>query len=207
MLELPAAAQRASPIERADAHVLRLAGGARHHPVIRFAGACSEIADQPPLVLLSSATLAAGLLLHRPRLTRTGGRMLASHLLATFVKTLIKDRVDRTRPHLLVDRDEYRMAAGDSEKSEERSFPSGHTAGAVAVTRAIGREYRGAVVPAALAAAAVAAVQVPRCKHYPSDLAAGAAIGWLAEAAVDQVARRLTKRTRDDGGAPETGSA
>lgn len=203
MLDLPAAAQRASAIERVDAHAARIAGRVRDHPAIRFAGACSEVADQPPLVLLSSATLAAGLLLHRPRLARAGGRMLASHLLATLLKTIIKDRVDRTRPHLLVERDEYRMTAGDSAKSEERSFPSGHTAGAVAVTRALGREYRGAVVPAALAAAAVAAVQVPRCKHYPSDLAAGAVLGWLAEIVVDQVARRLPERASPDRPAPE----
>lgn len=197
MSVLPPAAQRASPIERADAHVLRIAGGARHHPVVRIAGALSEVADQPPLILLSSATLAAGLLLHRPRLARAGGRMLASHLLATFAKTLIKNRIDRTRPHLLMDNDEYRMAAGDSEKSEERSFPSGHTAGAVAVTRAFAREYDRAVVPAAVVAGAVAAIQVPRCKHYPSDLAAGAVIGWLAEAAVDHILRRLPSVHRD----------
>ncbi len=35
------------------------------------------------------------------------------------------------------------------------------------------------------AAALVAAAQVPRCAHYPTDVIAGAAIGLAAEAATN----------------------
>jgi len=80
---------------------------------------------------------------------------------------------------------------GRSRSKEETSFPSGHSAGAVAVAQAFARElpeYRGA----ALAGAGfIAVAQVPRGAHYPTDVAAGLAIGWLSEVAVDRAARLL----------------
>ena len=191
MAQLPEDARSASPIERADAHAATYAAQARNHPLIKIAGPLSEAADQPPLIVASSVTFVAGLVLGQPKLARAGARMLASHLLATWIKGLIKDRVDRTRPHLLVDEEEYRMEPGTSEKSEERSFPSGHTAGILAVTRALSREYPQTGLAGAAVTLAIAGVQVPRGKHYPSDLAAGAVVGWAAEAAVDEVARQI----------------
>ncbi|SFR79409.1 phosphatase PAP2 family protein [Sphingomonas jatrophae] len=190
-MDIPDAAQDATPIERADVRVAQAAACAREHPLVRAGGKLSELADQPPLIAISAATLAAGLLLRRPRLARAGARMLASHLLATAAKTVIKNRVDRTRPNLLVEEGRYEMASGETPGKEMRSFPSGHTAGIVAVTRALTRDYPESSLPGALVSVAVAAVQVPRCAHYPSDLAAGALIGVAAEAAVDRAARLL----------------
>jgi membrane-associated phospholipid phosphatase len=47
----------------------------------------------------------------------------------------------------------------------------------------VARRYPSAAVPAYIAAAGIAAAQVPRCAHYPSDIAAGVLVGLAAEAA------------------------
>ncbi|WP_294262184.1 phosphatase PAP2 family protein [uncultured Sphingomonas sp.] len=184
-----------SAIEAADLRVTRALAPQRHKPEVKEAGRWSEIADQPPLIALSAAVLVAGLAARHAGVARTGGRMLAAHLLATWVKTAIKRSIDRTRPDEALD-DGYRAEPGDSEAHELSSFPSGHTAGAVAVAEAVAREAPGLAAPMRLFAAAVALVQLPRAKHFVSDVVVGAAIGWaserMASAAIDAAERRLT---------------
>ncbi|HEV7254333.1 MAG TPA: phosphatase PAP2 family protein [Mesorhizobium sp.] len=175
----------ASEIEKADVAVVQTVAEHRKHPLVRLAGTFSEVADQPQLTAVCGATLLAGLIGGDPRLTRTGLRMLACHGLATLGKNLIKNAVDRTRPYVLVEEGRYEMRPGHSRESENSSFPSGHTASAMAVARAVAGEYPSLAVPAYGAAAAVAAIQVPRCKHYPSDLAGGLLVGLAASAIVD----------------------
>ena len=76
--------------------------------------------------------------------------MLAAHGLATVAKTVLKDRINRTRPADAIEHDRYCMADGKSKDGELRSMPSGHSAGVIAVTRAAARDYPGATVPLAL---------------------------------------------------------
>lgn len=178
-----------SAVEAADLRVTRALAPHRHKPEVREAGRWSEIADQPPLIAISAAVLVAGLAMRRTGLARTGGRMLAAHLLATGVKTAIKRSIDRTRPDEALD-EGYRAEPGDSEAHELSSFPSGHTAGAVAVAEAVAREAPVLAVPMRLLAAAVALVQLPRAKHFVSDVAVGAAIGWASERVVDALLTR-----------------
>ena len=159
----------------------------RHHPVVKVAGAMSEVADQPPMVAINLATIAAGLIAGNGRLTRTGVRMLAAHGLATLAKGVIKHRIDRARPNEFSDRDDHRPTPGDRDEGPQNSFPSGHTAGAIAVARAVAREYPGAAVPVQGVATAIALIQIPRGTHFPIDVAAGAVIGWAAEAIVARV--------------------
>ena len=83
---------------------------------------------------------------------------------------------------------------GKSQDHELTSFPSGHTAGAVAVAIAVSRDVDGAGVPAALIATGVAAAQPVTGKHYLSDLVAGAAVGWISEALVSAVFDRVAPR-------------
>ena len=175
--------------EAADLAVARAAMPLRHSKAVKAAGAVSEIADQPPLIALCAATLAVGLWRRDARIARAGARMLAAELLATKLKSMVKHQIDRTRPRVLADGKRYKMAKGHSHESGDNSFPSGHTAGAVAVTRALAREFPETKVAGAAVATTVALVQIPRCQHYPSDLAAGAVIGLAAEAAVDAVVR------------------
>jgi membrane-associated phospholipid phosphatase len=147
----------------------------------------SELGDQPQMLILSGGLLALGLVRRDGRMARAGGRMIAAHLLATTVKSLVKHRVDRTRPRSTGNGKDHRPRPGRSRAKEETSFPSGHSAGAIAVARAFARgypEYRGG----ALAAGGfIALAQIPRRAHYPTDVAAGLVIGLAAEKAVDAV--------------------
>ncbi|TCD04793.1 phosphatase PAP2 family protein [Erythrobacteraceae bacterium CFH 75059] len=181
---VPPATEDANAVEQLDVAIAQKAGEYRRTPVIRVLGTMSEVADQPPLIAICAATLAAGLATGRPKLARTGARMLAAHLLATGMKAVIKKSVDRTRPHLLVEENRYESGKGQRNEGPYNSFPSGHTAGAVAVARAVAHEYPAAAPAAGALATAIALVQIPRCAHYVSDITAGAIIGWIAEATV-----------------------
>jgi membrane-associated phospholipid phosphatase len=182
--ETSAAVNDVSALEQADAAVAQAVAPYRHSRTVRLLGWMSEIADQPPLIALCTATLGWGLVSRNPRLARAGARMLASELLATAAKTVVKRSVDRTRPKVLVEEGHYEMHPGDSRGHRINSFPSGHTAGAVTVARAIARDYPEHAAAAYAAAAAIAAIQVPRCTHYPTDIAAGAVVGIASEAIV-----------------------
>lgn len=179
-------------VEKADMSVARSAGKARHHPATKVVGTLSEVGDQPPLRAIAAATMVAGALGRSPHLTGAGVRMLAAHQLATMVKSAIKHAVDRTRPEVVLDGDNYQSGAGKHDGSRFNSFPSGHTAGAVAVARAIGRDYPPIAVPVMVLATGIAIAQVPRGKHYVSDVIAGAIIGVLADAAVEAVVKFAT---------------
>lgn len=193
---LEKAADRSGPVARLDLAVVAAAEPFSDHPAVKVVGAASELADQPPLVTASALVLVAGLVTRRPALARAGARMLAAHGLATLAKTIVKDRIDRTRPQKVAEDGEHRAEPGRSKAGERRSFPSGHSAGAFAVARAVTREYPGAVPVALPAAALASAIQVPRQKHFPSDVVVGVAIGLAAEALVDLAARRLSQRLK-----------
>ena len=171
-------------VERVDRKIARATGGERATPLVQFAGTLSELADQPQLIALSSATILAGLISGKPRLMRTGVRMLASHWLATKTKSFVKHRVDRTRPFVMLGGGSYHARRGSSHAKRENSFPSGHTAGAMAVARAVARDYPASTSTGNVAAAAAGMVQLPRGAHFLSDVLVGAAIGWGAELAV-----------------------
>ena len=163
----------------------------RHHPVARAAGLLAEMADQPQLIVTALGTIGAGVATRRPDLTRGGARMLAAHLVATAMKSAIKRQVDRSRPKHELAGNRTTLRGGHSHDHELSSFPSGHTAGAVAVARALSRDIEGAALPATLAAGAVAATQPATGSHHLSDVVAGAVIGWLAEALVSAVFDRV----------------
>ncbi len=174
----------ASDIEKADVAVTQAVASVRDTLPVRVLGALSELSDQPPLITLSAGTLVVGILRRDRSMAETGGRMLAAHLLATAIKSAIKARIVRTRPNLLVDNADYRMHGGDENDHPVNSFPSGHTAGAVAVACAAVRGHPDRRVAAYGLASGAALMQIPRCTHYPSDVGVGAAIGVAAEAMV-----------------------
>ena len=168
----------------ADVDLALNAGQLRHTTFMSVAGTVSEIADQPPAFTLATAAMIGGLVTGRPRLARTGARVLASLAVATWIKATIKSKVVRTRPHKLLDEGHYETGLDGPDEGPYNSFPSGHTAGAMAVGRAILREYPRTRGAAYSAVAAVGAAQLPSGAHFPIDVAAGALIGLGAEAAV-----------------------
>ncbi|MEU6682922.1 phosphatase PAP2 family protein [Streptomyces sp. NPDC046832] len=79
------------------------------------------------------------------------------------------------------------------DRPDSSSFPSGHTAAAVAFTAAVAPAWPLAGAVCAVPAAMVAVERVQSGAHYPSDVAAGAAIGltgaWLIRRAPRLVLR------------------
>ena len=182
-----------SRIEQAD---LRIATAmeAKDHPLIRATGALSEIGDQPPMIALSVGTAIVGAVRRDRRMVRAGVRMLVAHAFATWTKQAIKAGIVRTRP-ATAQKEGYHSDTGKDTDHAVSSFPSGHTAGAVAVAQAVARDYPAAALPVRGVAAAVAIVQIPRAKHFLSDLVVGAAIALVAErlasTLVDAIDRRI----------------
>lgn len=176
--------QQRKKIERVDRKVARAVGSKRKNLVVRAAGSLSDLADQPPLIALSLLTIGAGLFSESRPLSRTGVRMLLSHLVATQAKSMIKHRIDRTRPFVMLDGGSYHGRKGENPAKQENSFPSGHTAGAVAVARAIAREFPDGAATSYGSAGMAAVLQLPRAAHFASDVIVGAMIGIASEAVV-----------------------
>ena len=183
--------QAAKSVEKADRAVTHKAAAHRDTPIVKATGFLAEIGDQPQLVATSLGTVVIGLVARRPDMIRGGVRMFAAHAAATFVKSAIKSSIDRTRPEKAIEDGKARFEPGDSDDHAQTSFPSGHTAGAVAVARAVSRDIDGAGAPAALVTGVVAAAQPLNGKHYLSDVVVGAAVGWIAEALVSAVFDRV----------------
>lgn len=203
----PAVATSGTRAEEADIAVAEELGRHRRHPVIRVLGAMSEVADQAPSYAICGTVLAAGLAAGKPRLAEAGARMLASVLVAAALKSAVKASVSRTRPHKLLDEGHYDVEAGNSDDRDKHSFPSGHTAGAVAAARGWARACPDLIWPAYGTAAAIALVQVPRAKHYPADIAGGVVVGLAAEAIVAWGAKALRDLAdHHDGAVPRPAS-
>lgn len=156
----------------------------RRTAAVRALTLLAKTGDQPPLLALSGGIVAFGLVRGDRRMAGAGLRMIAAHLLATAGKNFVKHRVDRTRPRSADGPNDHKPKPGRSRAKEKTSFPSGHSAGAIAVARAFARDYPEHRAPALAAGLAVALAQIPRAAHYPSDVAAGLAIGLAAEAVV-----------------------
>lgn len=178
------------PVERLDAVVADCLLPHAEKGTIQALGAVSDLSDQEPLYAAAGATLATAALMRDGPTWRAGTRILAAHLLATGLRGIVKTAVDRTRPDAAADRGEYVLRKGKRKDSDFNSFPSGHTAGAVAVARALGRAYPAGRGAALGLAAMAGAAQVVRSKHFVSDVLAGAVIGLVAEAAVAGLLRR-----------------
>ncbi|QIL01841.1 phosphatase PAP2 family protein [Sphingomonas sinipercae] len=167
-----------------DARIADAAAEYRDTPPVRLWSRFAKLGDQPELRAISGAVIAAGVLLGRGKLFRAGLRMLLAHEAATSAKSFIKHRVDRTRPRSADDARDARPKKGHSRAKRESSFPSGHSAGAIAVASAFARDYPQHRVPALAAAGLVAVGQIPKNAHYPTDVAAGALIGAATEALI-----------------------
>lgn len=174
-------------LSKAEARIIRAAAPRPGSAAEKIAATIGKLGDQPELRTLSAMVIAAGLPGANHRLLRTGIRMLLAHELATLGKDLVKGRIDRTRPHSAKSRREAAVKPGRHTAKAKTSFPSGHSAGSLAVARAVGREYPALEAPALAAAAIVGGLQVPRLAHYPTDVAAGMIVGAVAEAAANLV--------------------
>ncbi len=174
--------------ERVDIRAAQQLARYRHHEAVRVLGRLSQAGDQGPLLMLSGGLLMFGLATGKAHRIRAGGRMLAAVLVATGIKTGLKRLISRTRPNVLLEKGHYAVRALGPNDGPSQSFPSGHTAGAVAAARVLARAYPGVREPAYAGAGAIALTQVLRGSHFPSDVAAGVLIGVAAETLVNRVA-------------------
>jgi membrane-associated phospholipid phosphatase len=174
----------AKPLFWLDRRAKQLFKPYMHSAPVKAIDKAAEIGDQPQMRLLCAGLVAAGLLGAKPRMVRAGVRMLLAHELATYVKGLGKDNVDRKRPRSTSGRKASHPHKGDSDEKELQSFPSGHSAGGVAAACAFASVYPEYRAPALAAGGAVALAQIATCAHYPSDVAAGATIGAASNGAL-----------------------
>ncbi|KAA6218707.1 phosphatase PAP2 family protein [Streptomyces filamentosus] len=149
------AAVAATPTPALDAGLRRLSNAADHSKI--------------------SFAVAAGLALFpgRPRRAALAG-VGAIAIASASANLLGKRLVRRPRP----DREAARVVTGRQvPMPESASFPSGHTASAVAFATAVGVALPPAAVPLGLLASAVGYSRVHTGVHYPGDVAAGAVLG------------------------------
>ncbi|MFJ8108948.1 phosphatase PAP2 family protein [Streptomyces sp. NPDC096132] len=156
-------------------------------PWLRRGGlALEEAAEHTKLWWAAAATMAA---VGGPRGRRAAAAgiaaMAASEVLSNGVAKQVYER--RRPPREWVPPDALR------ERPDSSSFPSGHTAAAVAFSGAVAPVWPAAGAAWGATALLVAGQRLHSGAHYPSDLAAGGAIG-LAAAALARTAPRLLRR-------------
>ncbi|MEU9859873.1 phosphatase PAP2 family protein [Streptomyces sp. NPDC047971] len=171
------AAVAATPTPTLDAGLRRLSRAADHSKI--------------------SFTVAAALAVvpGRPRRAALAG--VGAIAVASAVANLVGKRViRRSRP----DREAARVAVGRHvPMPASASFPSGHTASAVAFATAVGVVLPVAAAPLGVLASAVGYSRVHTGVHYPGDVAAGAVLGVASAAAVLAVGASWTGVRPADG--------
>lgn len=180
-------------VEQADVEVIRSISDWKDTAPVEVLGWLGKMTDQPPIYTFIGGVAAAALIRGDERLLRTSGRMLLAHWLGIRAKNAVKSAVDRTRPQLLIEEGRYEAGKGERDEKEFSSFPSGHTVGAMAVARALMRDYPEHTASGYSVTAAAAVARIAKCDHFVSDTAVGAAIGYVSEAAASTVFDRIEK--------------
>jgi undecaprenyl-diphosphatase len=165
---------------------------------VRLISGVGSMGDQAPLRTVAGVVGFAGLLSGNRRLLRAGIRMILAHELATALKNVVKHRVDRHRPKKAKRREDRKLKKGKRTKKALTSFPSGHSAGSIAVAQAFAREFPEYRAPAVGMAMTIAAAQVPRCSHYVTDVVAGLTVGAVAEAIVNGLWNGVSQKSQDE---------
>ncbi|WP_328935818.1 MULTISPECIES: phosphatase PAP2 family protein [unclassified Streptomyces] len=153
-----------------------------------------------------SLVIAAGLALRPGRSRRAAVLGVAAIGVASTTANLLGKRlVRRPRPHRAEDSP---FPGRHVPMPASASFPSGHTASAVAFAAAAGPVFPAVTVPLGLLACAVGYSRVHTGVHYPGDVIAGAVLGtgaaatvlataahWDRSGSANAVARWLTRGT------------
>jgi undecaprenyl-diphosphatase len=138
----------------------------------------SAAADHSKISFVAAGLL--GLCPGRPRRAAVLG-LAAIGVASTTANLLGKRLVRRPRPHRAEDSP---FPGRHVPMPASASFPSGHTASAVAFAAAVGPAFPAATVPLGLLACAVGYSRIHTGVHYPGDVIAGALLGTGAAAAV-----------------------
>lgn len=124
-------------------------------------------------VPVALGTVAVGLVTGDGRVTRAGGRITGSLLLAGVAVNLLKPLVGRARPSSSLAAHDFRPF------SSQDAWPSGHTAVAFALATSVGDELRSPPARILLYGAATLTgwSRVNDNRHWVTDVAAGALVG------------------------------
>jgi membrane-associated phospholipid phosphatase len=123
---------------------------------------------------IGSLFLLHGIAFHNPKSRQTALLAYESFLVSGGIASALKATTGRERPSSTNHPGQFFKRSGDS------SFPSGHTTTAFAAATVFSKQYPHwyVAVPAYGAAAAVGYSRLSSNKHWMSDVAAGAAIGY-----------------------------
>ncbi len=130
---------------------------------------------------VSLGTLAAGLILRKPEVTRAGGRFIATLVLSAVALESIKRISGRARP------DSGLGAFHFDPFSESESFPSGHVVVAFALTTSLADDLHNtwATIGLYTVATGTAFSRINDNRHWLSDCVLGAALGITTAKLVD----------------------
>ena len=117
----------------------------------------------------------AGWGFRRVKLAAVWQVVLAAALALVLATCVIKPLVERDRPHM---QDAAVRVVGPL--PETSSFPSGHAAAAFAAAVALARAWPGGTLVWWCLATVMALSRVYAGAHFPTDILAGAILGWLA---------------------------
>lgn len=157
----------------------------------------SNAADHSKLSIAASAMLAVAGGSSGRRAARTG---LASVAVTSALVNLVVKRVGR-RPR--PDRDTQGVpTARHVPMPTSASFPSGHSAAAVAFASGASSELPAAAVPLFTLAATVAYSRIHTGVHYPGDVIAGATIGAVVAELTSGAISRTSRTQRSPGCRP-----
>ncbi|MGA5194495.1 phosphatase PAP2 family protein [Streptomyces exfoliatus] len=145
-----------------------------------------EAAEHTKLWWAASVAMAAGGGWRGRKAAAVGIMSMAAAEL--FSNGVVKQLVKRRRPPK-----EWIPHDDVEDRPDSSSFPSGHTAAAVAFTAAVAPSWPWAGAVCAVPMTLVAIERVHSGAHYPSDVAAGAAIGLVAAALVRATPRLLIR--------------
>jgi undecaprenyl-diphosphatase len=115
------------------------------------------------------------------RLRQAGLQGLIAHAAAGLTVQALKHLIGRPRPRFL-HASGFQLGPlwGPSLETGLDSFPSGHTAAALAVAIVMARRFPAAAKPFYAAAGFVAVTRILSGSHFPTDVLAGAMVGMLA---------------------------
>jgi len=133
------------------------------------------------LFAISGALLTLGVIGGWVRLRQAGLQGLIAHAAAGLTVQVLKHVIGRPRPRFL-HAGGFQLGPlwGPSLETGLDSFPSGHTAAAVAVAIVMARRFPAAAKLSYAAAGFVAVTRILSGSHFPTDVVAGAMVGMLA---------------------------
>lgn len=175
MIEVSSLRDNSSRIDDADWALMRASASLRRSPADTGLKRLTKLANHSVLWFAIAAVMAR----RKGPLRRAGLRGVAGITGASAVTNLVvKQLFARRRPAAALVPARRRM----SHPPTSSSFPSGHAASAAAFTTAVAMEHPPAALALAPVAAAVSYSRVHTGVHWPSDVAAGTAIGVVMAA-------------------------